>query len=253
MINLDPSIINQDEVRKKRRKKMLLIAIVPEIILIAAGAFFVRQGVFDILFGANYKNEKADVAIALSQMQKVGNIIEPYIAYYNAGTAYLRGGDGVKAEAELRESMKNLPPSDKICQVRVNLSYSIEIQADEAKVLKKYDEALVLYSRAEGILYEDNCANKNEGQNGKDKNADTAKRRISQKRGSVVSEMNGNEGEGGDDPSTGGREITEEQLRKLQQEMNNNGKVREKILEQQGKNRSNGNGGGAYGYYNYHW
>ncbi|MCQ2570965.1 MAG: hypothetical protein MJ154_01830 [Candidatus Saccharibacteria bacterium] len=122
MINLDPSIIDQDSVRKKRRKKMLSIAIAPVIILFAASLFFMRQGVFDILFGINYKNEDAGIAISLSQMQKIGNIIEPYIAYYNAGTAYLKDGDGHSAESESRESSKNIPQEEQISKVRGNLS-----------------------------------------------------------------------------------------------------------------------------------
>lgn len=248
MINLDPSIIDQDSVRKKRRKKLLTIAIAPVVLLFAASLFFMRQGFFDLLFGINFKNESADIAITLSQMQKVGNIVEPYIAYYNAGTAYLKGGDGHLAEVELRESIKNLPPSDKICKVRVNLSYSLEIQADEAKIKKEYDQALVLYNTAEGVLYEDGCANK-ANQGGKDQSAEKAKQRISKKRNSTVSEMNGNgDGESGNNGEDG-LEISEEQLKTLQE----NAKSGNDVLQEARDRNSSYGGGGAYGKYTVHW
>ena len=249
MINLDPSIINQESLRKKRRKKLLLIFIAPVTVLTLAGLFFLRPGMFDILFGMNYDNKDSGMIVSLGQMQKVANIIEPYIAYYNAGTAYLKDGDGIKAEAELRESIKKLPPQDKICQVRTNLSYSIEIQADEAMINRKYDEALVLYSRAEGILYEDNCASKQDAQEIKDKMIDAAIKRITRKRGTVVSEMN-NSGDGSDvDPETGGLEIDEDQLEQMRSNARNGNDVRSMVLER----GSRGGSYGGYGSYNYHW
>lgn len=248
MINLDPSIIDQESVRKKRRKKLLRISFLPVLILLLAGLFFLRQGVFDILFGIVYNNEDAGIAIALSQMQKNGNVIEPYIAYYDAGTAYLKDGDGEKAEADLKESLKNMPPTDKICQVRVNLSYSIEIQADEAKIMQQYDRALTLYSRAEGVLLADNCANKNK--NGKDAKAEAAQKRISQKRSNTVAKMN-NSGDDGTINEKGGLEISEEQLEKLQKNTKNGSIIRDEVLR---RNSSSGSGGGgSYGSYTYHW
>ena len=255
MIDLDPSIIDQESVRKKRRRKMLRIAIIPVLLLIATSIFFIRQGAFDIIFGIAYNAEKADTAITLSQLQKNGNIIEPYIAYYNAGTAYLKDGDGKKAETELQESLKKLPPNDKVCQVRVNLSYSVEIQADEAKILKKYNDALVLFSRAEGILYEDGCASKTDSKNSKDKNADTAKDRISQKRNEVVSEMNRSSGNKTIDPKKGGLEISEEQLKKLQEETSSGNDARSEAMNAITGKFANGGGGGngGYGIYYKHW
>ena len=43
-VNLDPSIIDQDALRKQRRKKMLTYAAIPVVVLIAAGLFFLRPG-----------------------------------------------------------------------------------------------------------------------------------------------------------------------------------------------------------------
>lgn len=249
MINLDPSIIDQEGLRKKRRKKLLIAFIAPVAIFAIAGMFFLRPGVFDVLYRINYDGDNSDALISLSQMQKAGNIIEPYIAYYDAGTAYLKDGDGIKAEVELRESIKQQPPADKICQVRTNLSYSIEIQADEAKIMKKYDEALVLFSRAEGILYEDNCANK-QSDTGKDRMAVTAKKRLIQKRNSVVSEMNNSADESEIDPETGGLEISDEQMQQVLENIQNGNDIRSDVRMH---GRSYGSYGGASGSYGYHW
>ncbi len=250
MINLDPRILDQEGVRKHRRRKLFSIAALPLILLIAGGLFFLRPAVFDALFGINYNNEKSDFIIGLSQIHKNANLLEPYIAYYNAGTAYLKNNENAKAEEELRESIKNVPPSDKICQVRVNLSYSIEAQGDEARVLKKYDEALVLYNKAEGVLYEDNCASKQSSKESRDQKAQAAKNRISDKRNSTVSEMNGNEAGGGDgdDDDDNGLEISDEQLEQLRQNAMNGNDARGRVLQ-----RRNGSAGGGYNFNTRHW
>ncbi len=228
MINLDPSILDQEGLRKKRRKKMLLIALAPVIILVLASIFFLRPGTFDIVFASSYNSSNPDGAVSISQFHKNMNWIEPYIAYYDAGTAYIKNGDNVKAEEELRESIQHNPPRDKICQVRVNLSYSIELQADAAKNSGKFDDALIMYSKAEGILYEDNCADKKNEKEAKDQNAQRATERISQKRSNTVAEMNGNEGGGGNEGGSEGLEITEQDAQALRNNLLDSGSVQDR-------------------------
>jgi hypothetical protein len=217
MINLDPSIIDQESVRKKRRKKLMLYAAAPVVIILIAGLFFIRPGVFNILYNMNYNNADAGFNIFISNLQTKANIIEPYIAHYNAGTAYIKDNDGAQAEIELRSSLRSNPPADKVCQVRTNLAYSIEMQADQETVKGNYGEALVLYSASEGILYGDNCASKDNSES-RDKKAGEAKKRISQKRGKITSEMNG-QGEDGEESNP----YTETQINEGQlQELRNN-------------------------------
>ena len=248
MINLDPSIINQDAVRKKRRKKMLAYAITPVLMLLLAGIFFLRPGAFDILYGMNYDNEDAGLIVTIGNMQTKLNILEPYLAHYSAGTAYIRNNDGKQAEIELRESIKNNPPSDKICQVRTNLAYSIEMQADQESILKHYDRALVLYSSAEGVLFGDNCASKNDSQaESRDEKAENAKKRISDKRNKIVSEMNGKTDEAGDPNSNTDTEISEEQLDNSRNNLMNGMSVQDAMRRQQFSYGSgSGSGGGAF-------
>ena len=258
MINLDPSIIDQDKIRKQRRKKLLFYALTPVIILFLAGLFFLRPCVFDALYSLNYDNENAGFNIFISGVQTKLNIIEPYIAHYSAGTAYIKDNDGVQAEKELRKSLEKNPPADKVCQVRTNLSYSIEMQADQANISGHPEEALVLFSTAEGILYGDNCASKqqsssddnnsqqnsNDQQKGRDGKAEAAKQRISQKRNKIVSKMNGQDENGQEsDPNTD-IQISEEQLNSLKNNLTNGTEVLDYTHRQQ--RGGGGAGGGAY-------
>ena len=236
MIDLDPAILDQESIRKKRRKKMFLIASVPITILVLASILFLRPGIFDAIFSMRFNQNDAGGAISISQFHKSINIIEPYIAYYDAGTAYIKGKDGKNAENELQESLRNNPPKDMICQIRVNLSYSIELQADDAKNRSDYDNALKLYNKAEGVLYDDDCASKQSGKKSKDSKAEEATERISKKRNAAVALLNGAE-EYGDDDNGGDNpnniEISEDEIKDLRQKLQDGSSVRGEVYGRQ--------------------
>lgn len=244
MINLDPSLIDQDSIRKKRRKKMLLTAATPVVFLLGASLFFLRPGVFNILYNANFNNTSAKFIISISDLQTKANYIEPYIAHYNYGTAYIKDNDGKNAESELRESLRNNPPADKVCQVRTNLAYSIEMQADQENIKKHYGEALILYSTAEGVLYGDNCVDKNKTKSNSNKSrddkAEAAKERISRKRGKIVAKMNGKTSIDQDADEVYDIQINENQLEELRNNLSTG-------LEIQDYSRRKQFGGGAGG------
>jgi len=192
MIDLDPAIVDQETLRKKRRKKLLLISLAPEIILVVAGIFFLRPACADVLYRMNFDSQSGG-AIAIAKMQQFANLLEPYVAYYNAGTANIQQRNAKEAEKELHQSLANNPPKNKVCRVRVNLSYSIEMQADEARANRHLDEALALLSKAEGVLYENGCASKdNAKEPAKDGHAEEAKKRINGKRNQVISSIDSN-------------------------------------------------------------
>ena len=214
MIDLDPAIVDQETTRKKRRKKLLLIALGPIILLVVAGAFFLRPACADVLYRINFDSNNGG-AIAIAKMQQFANLIEPYVAYYNSGTALIQQKEGREAEKELRQSLASNPPQDKICQVRVNLSYSIEMQADDARSDRRFDDALALLSKAEGVLYENGCASKiSNKEYGKDKHAEEAKKRIGGKRNQIISAMDSRYGD-----NEGGEEGGEEQSVSLDNEV----------------------------------
>ncbi|MCQ2570964.1 MAG: hypothetical protein MJ154_01825 [Candidatus Saccharibacteria bacterium] len=109
-----------------------------------------------------------------------------------------------------------------------------------------------MYSTAEGVLFEDGCANKND-QNGKDKNAEAAEERISKKRGSTVSEMNGNSEDGDGSSEEDGLEISEEQLKQLQDNAMSGSDVLQEIREESNRRSGGTFGGGAFGEHLVHW
>jgi hypothetical protein len=99
MIDLDPAIVDQETLRKKRRKKLLLISLGPNIILVIAGLFFLRPAGTDVLYHMNFSGRNAG-AVTVARIQQFANLIEPYIAYYDAGTALIQQGEGKEAEKE---------------------------------------------------------------------------------------------------------------------------------------------------------
>ena len=237
MIDLDPAIVDQETLRKKRRKKMLLISLVPEIILVVSGIFFLRPLCADVLFRMNFDTKNGG-AVTVARMQQFANLIEPYIAHYNAGTALIQQNSAKDAEKELRQSLANNPPQNKVCQVRVNLSYSIEMQADDAKSHSRFDEALALYSKAEGVLYENNCASKNnKKERANDSHAEEAKTRIGGKRNQVISAMDGGDdgGDSGGSSGDGGQqknvELDSKAIQSIREMLENGPTIRNRIID----------------------
>jgi len=215
-VNLDPSIIDQDTLRKARRKKMLIYAAAPVIVLLVAGLFFTRPGSITAMTKLGFRSNGAEGVIPIANTQKFMNVIEPYIAYYNTGTTYLASNKLTEAERELRQSLALNPPLSRVCQVRVNLAYTIELFGDKIPAGKtgtyqdKEVDAAYLYSMAQGILYEDNCASQQEDVKPRDENAQNAKKRLEQKirQADQVSP----DGEQGDD---GSHKITDQEARAM--------------------------------------
>ena len=198
MINLDPSIVDQDKIRKQKRKKLFKTFLPMITILSLTGIFFLRPGFYNWFYSMSFSGLNFDMAESLSNQQKFLNVFEPYLASYNEGVADLSKAEFKKAENQFSESLKETPPDDKLCRVYVNLSYSIEKQGDEAFRDKKFDEALVLYNSAEDTLYNNDCAKRNDIANSRDMKAAEAQQRIAQKHNDTVKKMSGENGSGSD-------------------------------------------------------
>lgn len=204
MLDLNPELVDQDHIRKLRRKRLLKIAFLPTLILILIGVFFLRTTFFNIVYSLSFENQNYNTAKFLADEQKVGNIIAPYVAYFDTGTINLKREQFKEAEESFRETLRNNPPKEILCQVYVNLSLSIEKQADKLSDDENYEDALVLYNSAQSVLYENDCADKNDPDESKDKKARAADSRLSNKRSQVVAYMNyieqvndGDDGDGG--------------------------------------------------------
>jgi hypothetical protein len=223
MINLDPALLDQDKIRLRRRKRLLLLSIIPLLVLLFLSLVFGRTGIYNLFLSIDHGNKLYSNVSGINNLQKIGNIIEPYIAYYNGGTFKLYEASTVddlkEAESELKESLKNNPPEDVLCHIYVNISYSIELQGDSAASEKLYDDALVLYNRAEGVLFENNCASKNSSDEAsKDEKAETAKDRVSNKRRQTIAAANNETIDNGGDDEGGKQQIDEDTLNKIKED-----------------------------------
>ena len=189
MINLDPSLVDQESVRKQRRKRLMTIYAAPVAILLIIAGFFLSCTFFNIIYSIEYNNRAYDMAGNFSGTRLMINWLEPYLAYYDRGVAELIEKDYVKAEKSFNESLEHSPAADRLCKIYVNLSLSIEYQADDMVSGENYEDALVLYNRAEATLHNNGCASGVNGR-GSDTKAEAAVTRINQKRNVAVSKIN---------------------------------------------------------------
>lgn len=224
MINLDPALLDQDAIRLKRRKRLLLITLVPVLVLVIAALFFARTTIYNIMLSANNNSALYKNVATVTDIQKIGNIIEPYIAYYNGGTIKLveakTEDDLIGAEEEFKESLKQNPPEEALCSIYGNYSYAVELGADYKVKNKDYDGSLVEYNRAKALLYENGCADRGDQGNGSDKKAEEAVDRIDSKYRKAVASANQleNPEEGGDEGSGANQQLTESEIEEWQKE-----------------------------------
>lgn len=214
MINLDPSLLDQEKKRKERRKQLLRKSALPIIFLLVIAAFFLSTWAYNLIYFISYSNRNYPIAHDVTETRHLLNILEPYISSYNQGVTLMMTGDFEKAEERFTESLKNYPPEDKICKIYENLSLSIEKQADEKLGADFYGDAIGLYTNAEAVLYAQKCASKN-NESGKSYSSDIARDRIVDKRESAINALNKSPD---DDDSTSegirGKDITDQDVEK---------------------------------------
>lgn len=190
MINFDLNKLDQDKIRKQKRKKLLLISIAPCIILLVLGIFFLRPAITMTLYNMNYSGKNYKGAESVADTQNFLNIIEPYIADYQIGTAMIQDGDYTGAEQKLISSLEQDPDKENVCKVRTNLAYSIEKQADKLSSEENYSDAIIKYSEAVGYLSGDNCADQQDSSKGSDEQAQKAMDRDKKKIKDLVEKLN---------------------------------------------------------------
>lgn len=190
MINFDLNKLDQDKIRKQKRKKLLLISIAPCIILLVLGVFFLRPAITMTLYNMNYSGKNYKGAESVADTQNFLNIIEPYIADYQIGTAMIQDGDYTGAEQKLISSLEQDPDEENVCKVRTNLAYSIEKQADKLSGEENYSDAIIKYSEAVGYLSGDNCADQQDSSKGSDEQAQKAMDRDKKKIKDLVEKLN---------------------------------------------------------------
>ena len=224
-------LLDQDKIRLKKRRRLFAYASVPLIILVLAAIFFLRTGIYNIIYSIGVTGGTYGLPTTATNLQMAGNLIESYLPYYNNGYLKLIQAetreDLIAAENDFRESLKHNPPENRLCAVYGNLSYSIELQADLLFNNNQYSDALVSYNQAESLLFENGCASKDDSQTGKDEKSEAAKERIEQKRRETADAANNNSGNNGNNNNGNqgaNQEISESQLQEIQnqqEEVNN--------------------------------
>lgn len=250
MINLDPAIIDQEKVRKTRRKQLFKFAIIPLSLLVILSAVFLRPGIYNILMSFSYNNKNYSSSASLSKNQSVANPFEVYLPHYNEGVSNLHLQKYSDAEANFEKSADLNPPDEMICKINVNLSYSIEKQADALTVQEEYLEAITRYNIAMSKLYNDGCLS--DGLNSKDANAEDARDRIEQKIAEANRAMNGTEGNNDSKQSTGNAPSMDDIKEVIDNSLNDSNDLRE-MRDKTGKNRNGSTPPTAPAENSYHW
>ena len=230
MINLDPALLDQDKIRKEKRKSLLKRYSLPILFLIIISFFFLSTWLYNIVYFISYSNKNYPIAEGYTETRFIMNILEPYIPDYNQGTARLMMGEYVKAEKSFTESLQKSPPEALLCHIYVNLSLSLESQADAALQGNDYNKALELYNRAESVLYNNDCAAKSSNSNGKDSKAESSKERINKKRNEATDQMNNHRSADDDhDSDPEKKQVSDKDLEKIKEGVVNAPQIRNRV------------------------
>lgn len=203
MLNLDLGLMDIDGIRLKRRRKMLLIAALPMIAVFLIMLKLLSPAIMNSQLKTAYDKENYDAATFWANALQFTNILEPYIAPFNRGNVLFQKKDFSTAEEEYSKSLELGVPEGLVCDVRVNLSLAIEMQADTMVREKEYDKAILAYDRAKATLYLDGCANRHDD-GGSSETAKEARERIGKKQEEALRIRNEDISEDGKDES--GRE-----------------------------------------------
>lgn len=196
------------EKKRKHRRALMLWWSSP--VVLAAVLFagkLISLPVINAYAGSAY--DRADYADAASRYASLENLnwFEPYLTYFNSGTAKLQQGVYIEAQSRLEDALKRAP-ADRECDVRQNLSLSIEAQGDIAFAEPNLDESKRLWTNALDVLTVEQCSNKTEkNTNSQDRLRDKLKQEEEQRQQQQQQQGGGSGGGGGGaqptpDPST---------------------------------------------------
>lgn len=216
----DLSLMDVDGRRLKRRKKWLLFSLLPIIMVCCVALKLAAPGISTHFLKSAYNSGDYSTAKFWVQISLFANILEPYIAHFNDGTISYMQGEYAAAEGKLDLALRQNPPENRRCEVRVNLSLSIEAQADQQVESKSYDDAIVTYDRAKAVLYGDYCADPVDD-SGRSPQAFESRDRIEEKQAEAVRSRNNDQPTGEDDNSNGAQNpddlpVTQSQRQELQ-------------------------------------
>lgn len=137
---------------RQRLRRILLIAFLP----IAIGGVFLSMKLFALSPTAqgvirSYETGSFDRSVERAEAMQNGNWFEPWIAFFDRGTAYAANGNYNEAVEDLEKAFAQAP-ADKRCDVAVNLSLSWELLGDSYVEQGLYVGARKLYDTAKAVI-----------------------------------------------------------------------------------------------------
>lgn len=157
----DMTQLDFEAIRKKKRKQLLSIS-APFIVIVLATALWL--GLPTLLTASAVKAfDQAQYSTALKNvsMGHILNLIEPYKAFYNQGTALAAKGDLDSAMMKLETALAYTNDSDTQCVITRNLVLVMESSGDQKVQQAKLSDAFAAYTRtlkrlqANGICFKD--------------------------------------------------------------------------------------------------
>lgn len=149
--------------RRSRKRLVWLLATAPLVLaLLVVGGYFVllpvtaQRGLFD------YAEEDYASAADRFASQQTVNVVEPWKAYFNEGTAHLREDTPQSLAASLSElddayALSAGTPPETRCMVQTNLALAHEISGDEAMAEGNAPRAAEHYATAQEVRAQEGC------------------------------------------------------------------------------------------------
>lgn len=194
-----------DELRRKR-KRLLLWSLPVMLIAFLAAVKLLSAVALNMAGSSAYSNASYNTAAERFESLEVFNVIEPWKAYFNQGTAIYAGGQFFQATQKLDvaldlvpKSPQGEPPGEDECDVRTNYSLALEGMGDEAMAAGDPAMGADYYAQAQEML--SNCGES--GGSGGEEAQEAEERQQESQEQAEQEQQEQQEGEGGEDPSDG--------------------------------------------------
>lgn len=142
--------------REQVRRALLLAGIVPVVIGLAFLMKVILMGHHDRAGREAWDVRDAATAMEHYSANRELNILQPWIAHFDAGNAAFLLGENARAIAYYGEALERVP-EDHECTVRINMSLTQEAIGDRARDAGNQAGAKVAYEEALATLKEGDC------------------------------------------------------------------------------------------------
>ncbi|WP_420113582.1 hypothetical protein [Pseudactinotalea sp.] len=194
-----------EELRRKR-KRLLLWSLPVMVIAFLAAVKLLSAVALNMAGSSAYSNASYNTAADRFESLEFFNVVEPWKAYFNQGTAIYAGGQFFQATQKLDvaldlvpKSPQGEPPGEDECDVRTNYSLALEGLGDESMAARDPAMGADYYAQAQEML--SNCGES--GGSGGEEAQEAEERQQESQEQAEQEQQEQQEGEGGEDPSDG--------------------------------------------------